>query len=35
MIKEDLKDYLTSFKETVLDEKETPDVIIIFGSDFK
>lgn len=35
MIKEDLKDYLTAFKETELSEKETPDVIIIFGSDFK
>jgi len=35
LIKEDLKDYLTAFKETELDEKEAPDVIIIFGSDFK
>lgn len=35
MIKEDLKDYLSSFKETELPEKETPDVIIVFGSDFK
>lgn len=35
MIKEDLKDYLTAFKETVLAEDETPDVVIIFGSDFK
>ncbi|KKQ24345.1 MAG: hypothetical protein US40_C0005G0019 [Candidatus Roizmanbacteria bacterium GW2011_GWC2_37_13] len=35
MIKEDLKDYLNAFKETVLDEAETPDVVIIFGTDFK
>lgn len=35
LIKEDLKDYLTEFKETVLDEEETPDVVIIFGTDFK
>lgn len=35
MIKEDLKDYLTAFKETELGEKEIPDIIIIFGSDFK
>lgn len=35
MIKEDLKDYFSAFKETVLDEKETADVVIIFGSDFK
>ncbi|MFH0979674.1 MAG: LytR C-terminal domain-containing protein [Candidatus Roizmanbacteria bacterium] len=35
MIKTDLKDYLTSFKETSLDEKETPDVVIIIGTDFK
>lgn len=35
IIKEDLKDYLTAFKEKVLDEKEIPDVIITFGSDFK
>lgn len=35
MIKDDLKDYLSAFKETTLDDKETPDVVIIFGSDFK
>ena len=35
MIKEDLKDYLTAFKETVLSEEETPDVVLIFGTDFK
>jgi len=35
MIKTDLKDYLTSPKETSLDEKETPDVVIIIGTDFK
>lgn len=35
MIKEDLKDYLITFKETELGEKEIPDVIITFGSDFK
>lgn len=35
IIKDDLKDYLSAFKETTLDDKETPDVVIIFGSDFK
>ncbi|MCS6956661.1 MAG: LytR C-terminal domain-containing protein [Patescibacteria group bacterium] len=35
MIKQDLKDYISSFKETLLDENKAPDVIIIFGSDFK
>lgn len=35
MIKNDLKDYLTTFKESVLPEDKTPDVVIIFGSDFK
>lgn len=35
MIKEDLKDYLTAFKETVLDEEDAADIIIIFGADFK
>ena len=35
MVKEDLKDYLTTFKESVLAEDKTPDVIIIIGADFK
>lgn len=35
MIKEDLKDYLTKFTETALDEEDAADVVIIFGSDFK
>jgi len=35
MIKEDLKDYLTAFKETVLDEKNAADIVLIFGADFK
>lgn len=35
IIKEDLKVYLTAFKETVLDESEAADIVIIFGSDFK
>lgn len=35
MIQADLKDYVSSFKQTVLDEKEAADVVIIVGSDFK
>lgn len=35
MLKEDLKDYLTDFKETVLEASEAADIVIIFGSDFK
>ncbi len=35
MIKDDLKDYLSTFKETTLDDKKTPDIIIIIGTDFK
>lgn len=35
MIKNDLKDYITSPKITVLDEKEAPDLVLIFASDFK
>lgn len=35
MIKEDLKDYLTAFKETALSETETADVVLILGTDFK
>lgn len=35
MIKNDLKDYVTSPKITVLDDKEASDAIIIFASDFK
>ncbi len=35
MLKNDLKEYLNSFDEGLLEEKETADVIITFGSDFK
>ncbi len=35
MIKDDLKDYVTSPKITVLDAKEASDAVIIFASDFK
>ncbi|MBI4009226.1 LytR C-terminal domain-containing protein, partial [Candidatus Roizmanbacteria bacterium] len=35
LIKSDLKDSITSFKETVLEEDEAADVIIIIGSDVK
>lgn len=35
MIQTDLKDYVSSFKESVLDEKEAADVVIIVGKDFK
>lgn len=35
MLKNDLKDYLSSINEGFLDEKETADVIITFGKDFK
>lgn len=35
MMKNDLKDYLSSPKITVLDEKEASDLILIFASDFK
>jgi len=35
MIKGDLKDYITSPKITVLDDKEASDAIIIFATDFK
>ena len=35
MIKDDLKDYVTSPKLTVLDDKEVSDAIIIFATDFK
>lgn len=35
MIQTDLKDYVSSFKQTVLDEKEAADVVITIGSDFK
>ncbi len=35
MLKNDLKEYLTSFDEGLLEEKETADVIITFGSDFR
>ena len=35
IIKNDLKDYVTLPKITVLDDKETADGVIIFGADFK
>jgi hypothetical protein len=35
MIKDDLKDYITSPKITVLDDKEASDLILIFAADFK
>jgi len=35
MVQTDLKAYVSSFKQTVLDEKEAADVIIIVGADFK
>jgi hypothetical protein len=35
MIKDDLKDYVTSPKITVLDDKEASDVVLIFAADFK
>ncbi len=35
MIKEDLKDYISSPKVTVLDDKETADLVLIFAADFK
>ncbi|OGK09236.1 hypothetical protein A2767_06865 [Candidatus Roizmanbacteria bacterium RIFCSPHIGHO2_01_FULL_35_10] len=35
IIKVDLKENVASFKETVLDEDEAADVILIIGSDFK
>lgn len=34
-IKESLADYVTGIKETVLDEKETADVVVTVGKDFK
>ncbi|OGK15379.1 hypothetical protein A2774_03560 [Candidatus Roizmanbacteria bacterium RIFCSPHIGHO2_01_FULL_39_12c] len=35
LIKSDLKDNVSSFKETALDEDETADAVIIIGLDFK
>lgn len=35
MMKEDLKDYVTSLKFTELDDKEASDLILIFAADFK
>jgi hypothetical protein len=35
MVKNDLKDYVTSPKITVLDDKEASDLVLIFASDFK
>ncbi|MBI2641349.1 LytR C-terminal domain-containing protein, partial [Candidatus Roizmanbacteria bacterium] len=33
--KQDLKEYVTSFKESTLNEDEAADIVIIIGSDFK
>ena len=35
MMKNDLKDYITSPKITVLDDKEASDLVLIFATDFK
>ena len=35
MVKEDLKDYITAPKITILDDKEASDLVLIFGADFK
>ena len=35
VIKNDLKLNVSSFKETVLDEDEAADIVIIIGTDFK
>ena len=35
MMKNDLKDYITSPKITVLDDKEASDLVLIFAADFK
>lgn len=35
MVKDDLKDYITAPKITVLDDTEASNLILIFGSDFK
>jgi len=35
LIKEDLKEYVASFKVNILDEKDASDIIIIIGKDFK
>ncbi|MDO9027922.1 MAG: LytR C-terminal domain-containing protein [Candidatus Roizmanbacteria bacterium] len=35
MVKNDLKDYITSPKITVLDDKEAADLVLIFAADFK
>ncbi len=35
MVKNDLKDYLTLPKITVLDDKEAADLVLIFAADFK
>lgn len=35
MVQIDLKDYVSSFQQTALDEKEAADVILIIGKDFK
>ena len=35
IIKNDLKDYITKFKESTLSEDETADLVIIIGTDFE
>jgi hypothetical protein len=35
MLQKDLTDYVSSFKTSTLDEKESADVVIIIGADFK
>ncbi len=35
MLKNDLKDYFSSFDEEILDKKETADIVITLGTDFK
>ncbi len=35
MIKNDLKDYTTSFKQSLLDDTEAADLVLIVGKDFK
>ncbi len=35
LLKNDLKDHVTSLKVTTLEEKEAADIVLIFGADFK
>ena len=35
IIKEDLKDYVSSFKTEILSEKEASDIVIVIGKDFR